>query len=71
MNKFIGTLTQKELLKLYTRHVNAPKVRIFKGFGFGLIPEDNLIENRSRKNNYNLIRSVSLPIHYRILKENI
>ncbi|MHA1439313.1 MAG: class-III pyridoxal-phosphate-dependent aminotransferase [Promethearchaeota archaeon] len=38
MKKFIGTLTQKELLKLYTRHVNAPKVRIFKGFGFGVIP---------------------------------
>ncbi len=36
--KFIGTLTQKELLKLYARHVNAPKVRMFKGFGFGVMP---------------------------------
>jgi putrescine aminotransferase len=37
-NKFIGTLSQKELLKLYAKHVNKPKVKIFKGFGFGVIP---------------------------------
>ncbi|MFX0072251.1 MAG: hypothetical protein ACFFAO_14285 [Candidatus Hermodarchaeota archaeon] len=36
--KFIGTLSQKELLKLYQKHVNAPKVLIFKGFGFGVMP---------------------------------
>ncbi len=36
--KYIGTLDQKELLKLYAKHVNAPKVRLFKGFGFGIIP---------------------------------
>jgi putrescine aminotransferase len=36
--KFIGTLSQKELLKLYQKHVNGPKVMIFKGFGFGVIP---------------------------------
>ncbi len=38
MKKFIGTLSQKELLKLYARHVNAPKMRMFKGFGFGVMP---------------------------------
>jgi len=38
MTKFIGTLSQKELLKLYMKHVNAPKVRFFKGAGLGLIP---------------------------------
>ncbi len=38
MKKFIGTLSQKELLKLYARDVNAPKMRIFKGFGFGVRP---------------------------------
>ncbi len=37
-NKFIGTLSQKELLKLYSKYVNAPKVRFFKGFGLGFIP---------------------------------
>jgi hypothetical protein len=37
-NKFIGTLPQKELLKLYSKYVNAPKVRFFKGFGLGVIP---------------------------------
>jgi putrescine aminotransferase len=37
-NKFIGTLPQKELLKLYSKHVNGPKVRFFKGFGLGVIP---------------------------------
>jgi len=37
-NKFIGTLSQKELLKLYSKHVNGPKVKIFKGFGLGVIP---------------------------------
>ena len=36
--KFIGTLSQKELVKLYSKHVNAPKVRMFKGFGLGIIP---------------------------------
>jgi len=36
--KFIGTLSQKELIKLYQKHVNGPKVRFFKGFGFGVIP---------------------------------
>lgn len=36
--KFIGTLSQKELLKLYKKHVNSPKVITFKGFGFGVIP---------------------------------
>ena len=36
--KFIGTLPQKELLKLYSKHVNGPKVRVFKGFGLGVIP---------------------------------
>jgi acetylornithine/succinyldiaminopimelate/putrescine aminotransferase len=38
MNKFIGTLSQKELLKLYSKHVNGPKVRFFKGLGLGVIP---------------------------------
>ncbi|MHA1233986.1 MAG: class-III pyridoxal-phosphate-dependent aminotransferase [Promethearchaeota archaeon] len=37
-SKFIGTLSQKELLKLYAKHVNSPKVRLFKGFGLGVIP---------------------------------
>ncbi|MFX0034700.1 MAG: aspartate aminotransferase family protein [Candidatus Hermodarchaeota archaeon] len=36
--KFIGTLSQKKLLKLYSKHVNSPKVRLFKGFGLGVIP---------------------------------
>jgi len=36
--KFIGTLPQRELLKLYTKHVNGPKVRFFKGLGLGVIP---------------------------------
>ncbi len=36
--KYIGTLPQDQLLKLYARHVNAPKVRTFKGFGFGVMP---------------------------------
>ena len=36
--KFFGTLSQKELLKLYSKHVNSPKVRFFKGFGLGFIP---------------------------------
>ena len=36
--KYIGTLSQKELLKLYARHVNRPKVSIFRGFGFGVMP---------------------------------
>jgi len=37
-NKYIGTLSQKELLKLYSKYVNGPKVRLFKGFGLGVIP---------------------------------
>ena len=36
-NKFFGTLAQKELLKLYAKHVNSPKVRFFKGVGLGVI----------------------------------
>ncbi len=36
--KYIGTLSQKELMKLYAKHVNAPKVRTFKGFGIGIVP---------------------------------
>ncbi len=36
--KFYGTLSQKELLKLYAKYVNSPKVRFFKGFGLGIIP---------------------------------
>ena len=35
--KFIGTLSQKELLKLYTKYVNGPKVRFFKSIGLGVI----------------------------------
>jgi acetylornithine/succinyldiaminopimelate/putrescine aminotransferase len=36
--KFIGTHSQKELLKWYRKHVNASKVRTFKKFGFGAMP---------------------------------
>ncbi|MHA2391211.1 MAG: class-III pyridoxal-phosphate-dependent aminotransferase [Promethearchaeota archaeon] len=36
--KFIGSLSQKELLKLYSQHVNGPKVRFFKSLGLGVIP---------------------------------
>ena len=36
--KFIGSLSQKELLKLYSKHVNGPKVRFFKSLGLGVIP---------------------------------
>ena len=36
--KYIGLLPQDQLLKLYARHVNASKVRTFKGFGFGVMP---------------------------------
>jgi len=36
--KFIGTLPQKDLLKLYSKYVNAPKVMMFKSFGFGVMP---------------------------------
>jgi acetylornithine/succinyldiaminopimelate/putrescine aminotransferase len=36
--KYIGTLSQKEIMKLYAKHVNAPKVRTFKGFGIGIVP---------------------------------
>jgi putrescine aminotransferase len=36
-NRFIGTLSQKELLKLYAKHVNSPKVRFFKGIGLEVI----------------------------------
>lgn len=38
MNKFIGSRPQKELLKLYSKHVNGPKVRFFRGLGLGVIP---------------------------------
>ncbi len=37
-NKFFGTLSQKELLKLYAKYVNSPKVRFLKGVGLGVIP---------------------------------
>ncbi len=36
--KYIGTLSQKELMKLYAKHVSAPKVRFFKRFGLGIVP---------------------------------
>ena len=36
--KYFGTSSQKELLKLYAKYVNSPKVRLFKGFGLGVIP---------------------------------
>lgn len=36
--KYIGSLPQKELLKLYSKYVNAPKVRFFKSVGLGVIP---------------------------------
>ncbi len=36
--KYIGSLPQKELLKLYAKHVNGPKVRFFKAAGLGVIP---------------------------------
>ena len=36
--KYIGSLAQKELLKLYTKYVNGPKVRFFKAAGLGVIP---------------------------------
>ncbi len=36
--KFIGTLSQKELVRLYAKHVNGPKVKLFKSFGFDVIP---------------------------------
>ncbi|MFW9874442.1 MAG: aspartate aminotransferase family protein [Candidatus Thorarchaeota archaeon] len=35
---FIGTLPQRDLLKLYSKHVNGPKVRFFKSLGLGVIP---------------------------------
>lgn len=38
MKKFIGTQSQKELLKWYRKYVNASKVRTFKSFGFGTMP---------------------------------
>jgi acetylornithine/succinyldiaminopimelate/putrescine aminotransferase len=38
MEKFIGRHSQKKILRLYKKYVNAPKVRTFKGFGFGVIP---------------------------------
>ncbi|MFX1567850.1 MAG: aspartate aminotransferase family protein [Promethearchaeota archaeon] len=38
--KYIGTMSQQELLKLYSKHVNGPKVRMFKGFGLGVIPAE-------------------------------
>jgi len=36
--KYIGTLPQKELLKLYIKYVNGPKTHFFKKAGLGLIP---------------------------------
>ncbi len=36
--KFIGTQSQKNLLKLYAKYVNSSKVRTFKRFGLGVIP---------------------------------
>ena len=36
--KFIGTLPQKKLLKLYAKYVNSPKARFFKRIGLGVIP---------------------------------
>ena len=36
--KFIGTQSQKNLLKLYAKYVNSSKVRTFKSFGLGVIP---------------------------------
>lgn len=46
--KFIGTLSQKDLLKYYSKHVNSQKVRTFKGFGLGVIPgERNGIKFRT------------------------
>ncbi|MFO7794807.1 MAG: aspartate aminotransferase family protein [Promethearchaeati archaeon] len=36
--KYIGTLSQKELLDLYAKYVNKPKVKIFKQFGLSVIP---------------------------------
>jgi len=36
--KYIGTLSQKELLELYAKFVNKPKVKIFKQFGLSVIP---------------------------------
>jgi len=46
--KFIGTLPQKELLKLYTKYVNGPKVRFFKSLGLGVIPgERNGVKMRT------------------------
>ena len=36
--KYIGSLSQKKLLKLYSKYVNAAKVRTFKSFGLGVIP---------------------------------
>ena len=38
MKKFIGSQPQKELLKLYSKHVNGPKVKFFRGLGLGVIP---------------------------------
>jgi acetylornithine/succinyldiaminopimelate/putrescine aminotransferase len=38
--KFIGTLPQKELLNLYSKHVNKHKVLLFKGLGLAIIPSE-------------------------------
>ncbi|UCC18166.1 MAG: aspartate aminotransferase family protein [Promethearchaeota archaeon] len=35
---FIGSLPQKDLLRLYSKHVSGPKVRFFKNIGWGVIP---------------------------------
>jgi len=36
--KFIGNLSQKDLLRLYSKHVSGPKTRFFKSLGWGVIP---------------------------------
>ena len=38
--KYIGSLSQKKILQLYSKYVNAAKVRTFKGFGLGIIPSE-------------------------------
>ncbi|MFX1418410.1 MAG: aspartate aminotransferase family protein [Promethearchaeota archaeon] len=36
--KYIGSLSQKDLLRLYSKHVSGSKVRFFKNIGWGVIP---------------------------------
>lgn len=38
--KYIGSLSQKKILQLYSKYVNAAKVWTFKGFGLGIIPSE-------------------------------